>query len=553
MKRSLTFKITSFAVAMMVLAMAAGVTTNYIVHSGLANSYGAARISLSAERSSRALNDSFLAVENVVNEACLLAEEHLKNKTDLLDDAKLESALSITQKVYTITAEKTKYVCGYWLFCNPDYTDTTALDEVGDGFFYVKARGSNSFEPFPVTNVLKYEETDMEHIGWWIQAKDERQPLWMTPYFNANSMQNLITYVVPFFSQNNDLLGVVGIDLQFDDILQAIENAEEFNSEHCFLLDKNENILYHPDVETYVVEDNIRKFVGTSAKRSDFVQNGTKDADGVYSYNYRGKDMVSALLSLRNRFIYGIAVERSELYSSIILVTVIPVIVYSLVTIILSIILVVSLNHFLRPLKELNEAVSKVKEGDLNVDFSKAPSDELGELTSGFSSMLKALRAERAAMNALAFQDGLTGVKNKNAHEEKVAEINRQIKEGKARFAVVMCDVNNLKTINDTEGHSIGDEAIRDACLTFCHVYAHSPVYRVGGDEFCAILEDEDYEHRESLISNFTGGVGSGADVKHRFSVGMATFQPGIDKDFNSVFVRADDQMYRAKKRNKKD
>ena len=157
----------------------------------------------------------------------------------------------------------------------------------------------------------------------------------------------------------------------------------------------------------------------------------------------------------------------------------------------------------------------------------------------------------RAAMNALAFQDGLTGVKNKNAQEEKITELNNQIKEGKARFAVVMCDVNDLKRINDTEGHHVGDEAIRDACLTLCHVYVHSPVYRVGGDEFCAILEGEDYERRESLISHFVGGVGSGRDKKHRFSVGMATFQPGIDKDFNSVFVRADEQMYRAKKRDK--
>ena len=72
---------------------------------------------------------------------------------------------------------------------------------------------------------------------------------------------------------------------------------------------------------------------------------------------------------------------------------------------------------------------------------------------------------------------------------------------GKAEsFSVVVCDVNGLKHVNDTLGHKAGDEYICAACDMICEIYDHSPVYRLGGDEFTVVLSGHDYDIREELL-----------------------------------------------------
>ncbi len=51
-----------------------------------------------------------------------------------------------------------------------------------------------------------------------------------------------------------------------------------------------------------------------------------------------------------------------------------------------------------------------------------------------------------------------------------------------------VCDSNNLKQINDTRGHATGDEYIRASARLLCDIFVHSPVFRVGGDEFIVFL-----------------------------------------------------------------
>ncbi|MBR2697306.1 MAG: amino acid permease [Clostridia bacterium] len=99
----------------------------------------------------------------------------------------------------------------------------------------------------------------------------------------------------------------------------------------------------------------------------------------------------------------------------------------------------------------------------------------------------------------LANRDPLTGVKSKHAFLVAEKALDRDIAEGVAgEFAVVVCDVNGLKNFNDTYGHKAGDEYIRKACKMVCDVYKHSPVYRVGGDEFVVIVRGREYPiHRE--------------------------------------------------------
>ena len=156
-------------------------------------------------------------------------------------------------------------------------------------------------------------------------------------------------------------------------------------------------------------------------------------------------------------------------------------------------------------------------------------------------------RLER--VRALADIDALTGVKNKHAYLEAAALMDRQIEErSTSPFAIVMLDVNDLKKVNDAAGHQAGDELLLGACKVICDIFKHSPVFRVGGDEFTVIVQGEDYTHLEDRIDEVRN---HNADAL-RFggiiiACGVAWFRD--DDCVASVLDRADRHMYEDKNR----
>ena len=164
--------------------------------------------------------------------------------------------------------------------------------------------------------------------------------------------------------------------------------------------------------------------------------------------------------------------------------------------------------------------------------------------------MKRELEYERQLSSAreAANRDPLTGVKSKHAFVEAEKRWNETIAAGPDAFAVAICDVNGLKTVNDTQGHMAGDEFIRRTCAVICNVFKHSPVYRIGGDEFAVILTGQDYERREELRSLIEAhNRENGRECGVVIACGMADFDPDADQRFEQVFQRADARMYENK------
>jgi diguanylate cyclase (GGDEF)-like protein len=143
--------------------------------------------------------------------------------------------------------------------------------------------------------------------------------------------------------------------------------------------------------------------------------------------------------------------------------------------------------------------------------------------------------------------DALTGVKNMHAYKEMEAQLDRQITNHRqTSFAIVIFDVNDLKKVNDTSGHHAGDQYLRDACRIICDIFKHSPVFRVGGDEFAVITQERDYACIDELLEkvnkhNAEAARTSGIIV----ACGMAKYEN--DPCVVSVFERADKEMYKNK------
>lgn len=151
--------------------------------------------------------------------------------------------------------------------------------------------------------------------------------------------------------------------------------------------------------------------------------------------------------------------------------------------------------------------------------------------------------------NEIARRDELTRTKNKTAYLEMEKELQGEIDGANAAFGLVVCDINGLKVVNDTQGHKAGDNYIKACCKLICRVFSHSPVFRIGGDEFVVVLKGEELEIREELLADLRRQVEENDCVGEGPSVasGMAVFSPSSDKVVEDVFNRADTRMYENK------
>lgn len=160
----------------------------------------------------------------------------------------------------------------------------------------------------------------------------------------------------------------------------------------------------------------------------------------------------------------------------------------------------------------------------------------------------KALRVERD-------RDGLTGVKNRLAFEKKMEFIRDNFDDTK-NMGFLMCDLNDLKRVNDMYGHDKGDEYIRIAAGAIERAFSGGRVYRIGGDEFAVYLEQNDTDEAVEGIRRIKKDMeeySRSQEFSAAVAAGYAFYTPGRDTGPEDVLSRADACMYRNKRQLKKE
>ncbi len=188
--------------------------------------------------------------------------------------------------------------------------------------------------------------------------------------------------------------------------------------------------------------------------------------------------------------------------------------------------------------KDLNEHIAKLVAANSELDISKDETDKMKELAS---------------------KDSLTGIRNKTAYDREVERLDKSINESyRTKFGIAMIDLNFLKHTNDTFGHDRGDTAIKDLCDVICSTFKHSPVFRIGGDEFAVVLEGKDYDNITELTKRFNDEItkiNNNDTLKpwKRVSaaLGYALYDRDHDRNVSEVFRRADKAMYEQKNKMK--
>lgn len=175
----------------------------------------------------------------------------------------------------------------------------------------------------------------------------------------------------------------------------------------------------------------------------------------------------------------------------------------------------------------------------------------------GVVASFRTIDAEVAAEEAvarLARFDTLTGLANRSEALRRFAEQPAQERRPGGVRAVLFCDVDRFKSINDTHGHAAGDEALRElANRTRACVRSDDICARMGGDELLVILNDihelkDASEIAEKLRQAAERPIPiNDGEIHTSLSIGVALAQPG--EAFDQVMARADTAMYEAKKK----
>lgn len=378
-------------------------------------------------------------------------------------------------------------------------------------------RWEGALSPFvsrPPIDLSKYLPEDVKNVGWYYIPIKNHSATWIEPYVDPTAKSYVISYVAPIRVEGK-YVGVVGMDIDFAFIMQELRRLSIYDYGYVYITNRNGIVLYHRDLPQGY----------------------------LFHPNPEYKEME---IYLTNGMWLGIATPLSKVHDERNRVMMHLGAAILMVAMFVSLISILLASRAIRPLAGMTEAAKRIASGDLNVELSYESGNELGIL-------VRSIREMASKLEGYVYRDKLTGLRNTAAYMSKGAELDERGKtDDGLRYGVIIFDANFLKKVNDQYGHESGNELIRHASKVICKVFAHSPVYRIGGDEFAAILEGQDYERRERLLMRFDEEaaaecfeVEGGNLLNVSVARGLGVYEPGMD--FAAVAKLADAAMYEHK------
>ena len=162
---------------------------------------------------------------------------------------------------------------------------------------------------------------------------------------------------------------------------------------------------------------------------------------------------------------------------------------------------------------------------------------------------------EYNTVQKIAYSDALTGLGNRAAYLERLEEC---VKEHILRLGIVYLDVNNLKKVNDVQGHEQGDILIRTAAEVIKESFgAFGRAYRIGGDEFCVLIDTnamEIYDRALDMFQKKIESVNKSGKYNFRLQIahGFICCEADSMKTIDDAIKAADERMYSNKMQLKK-
>ena len=399
---------------------------------------------------------------------------------------------------------------------------------------------------------------DLRTRPWYLKAVNEKKLIFTEAFVNASKDKLIITIAKPVYNSNNQLLGVIAGDVSIKDIISIVQQENTMGKGYSFLIDGNSNIFAHPKYE-YDLISNLKSVKEISEELDSYISDNKL---GINKIILEGIDGYLAYHPIANtdwKIASFIPLDeytlREEGFWRIFIITLLS----SLAVFI--IFLLQQKKHFITPMIALSDDIQKI---NLEEDITyRLPSDEkdifavlrksinhalnkIQELFYQVEAKEAALTAANAELEYLSYHDVLTGLHNRRFFEEELVRLDAS---ENYPLTILMADVNGLKLVNDSFGHSMGDELlvkVAESIKKGCRTYDVSA--RLGGDEFVVLLPKTNGFEAEQIIKGIKAAalkedLGS---IDISISFGYDTKEQE-EENIRDILKKAEDYMYKKK------
>lgn len=371
---------------------------------GMSNTSAEKELSFISEIEGGEINAMLSRVEQSVNTLSDIALAKLDfSKLPNNDKYVEEYTESLLQDFYKF-AEHTEGAITAYIRYNPDFTDPTS------GIFLSRPDVNSEFESIECTDFSIYDKDDLTHVGWYYIPVANGAPLWMDPYLNENINVYMISYVVPLYVDGTSV-GIIGMDIQFEQITDCVDSVSAFDSGYAFLAGAEGNILHHKSLPSGT--DLSTAEGGSLASLKQFLA-ASGNQHTSYTYRYGGSGKYLNFVCLDNGMRLAVTVPEDEIKAEANSLS-LRILLFLLVGILISAVLgtVISIN-ITGPIKKITQIIKQTAQ----LNFQKttygsalaARKDETGDMAKAVSEMRRALRELVAEMEQT--KDSLTSNMN---------------------------------------------------------------------------------------------------------------------------------------------
>ena len=273
-----------------------------------------------------------------------------------------------------------------YLRYNPDYSNPTS------GVFAQRQSVDSELQCLTPTDFSMYDESDVEHVGWYYLPVQAKKAIWMSPYMNENINIYMISYVVPLFAEDGTSIGIVGMDIDFSQITDLVDETKVYQSGYAFLTDASAAVMYHKNADEGTKLSDLDSSLSKSA---DFIGDDGNQGKTM-DYSYKNVNKKFAFYNLDNGMKLVLTAPVSEIYAEAYGLAKLIIIAMIVAFVLSAVIGVIIGTGMTRPIRQLTAVIEQTAELDFRPTKEggklRKQKDEIGNMATKIHIMRKKLR-----------------------------------------------------------------------------------------------------------------------------------------------------------------
>lgn len=274
-----------------------------------------------------------------------------------------------------------------YLRYNPNYSNPTS------GVFAQRQSVDSELQCLTPTDFSMYDESDVEHVGWYYLPVQAKEAIWMSPYMNENINIYMISYVVPLFAEDGTSIGIVGMDIDFSQITDLVDETKVYQSGYAFLTDASAAVMYHKNADEGTKLSDLDSSLSKSA---DFIGDDGNQGKTM-DYSYKNVNKKFAFYNLDNGMKLVLTAPVSEIYAEAYGLAKLIIIAMIVAFILSAVIGIVMGTGLTKPIRQLTSVIEQTAALDFRPTEAGAKlrkqKDEIGDMATKIHDMRKKLRA----------------------------------------------------------------------------------------------------------------------------------------------------------------